>query len=168
MPKPAQHMSAADTGCNCLTCNLIRSGNNSLLRGEFKPNRKDRRALEAQSRTYPVNLVQIPKGDWPPSSLPEDKRPSEAWRSREFLVSVYYKENGVERLSVNRTSHNGESWEEGISWDDLQRLKSECGRGDRDAVEIYPADKDLVNVANMRHIFVLPEPFHLTWRGKKS
>jgi hypothetical protein len=37
-------------------------------------------------------------------------------------------------------------------------------RGDKDAVEIYPADKDIVNVANMRHLIVLPAPFPYTWR----
>lgn len=37
---------------------------------------------------------------------------------------------------------------------DLQRLKRECGRGDLDAVEVYPRDCDVVNVANMRHLFV--------------
>lgn len=159
------HPKDADDYCQCLTCNLVRARRTDLLRFDpTKPNRALRRAIVAENRTWPKELRQVPKEEWPPSSLPESKRPNEAWRSRDFLCSVYYLANGIERLSINRTSHNGERFDDGISWDDLQRLKRECGRGDKDAVEIFPADKDIVNVANMRHLFVLPEPFGLTWR----
>jgi hypothetical protein len=44
------------------------------------------------------------------------------------------------------------------------QLKRECGRGDRDAVEVYPADRDIVNVANMRRLFFPPEPLAFKWR----
>ena len=71
---------------------------------------------------------------------------------------------GVERLSICRTAITGDRWTDGISWNDIQRLKHECGRGDKFAVEIYPADKDVVNVANMRHIWILDEPPVYAWR----
>jgi hypothetical protein len=87
----------------------------------------------------------------------------EVWRSRDFLVQVFAEKDGVERLTICRTSPDGNDWEDRIAWDDLQRLKRECGRGERDAVEIYPADRDLVNVANMRHLWVTPTNIPFKW-----
>ena len=55
-------------------------------------------------------------------------------------------------------------WKDGISWDALQEIKSAVGYGDRDAVEIFPAQKDLVNVANMRHLWIVPESIPFAWR----
>ncbi|EOG1815585.1 hypothetical protein ACK3RA_000943 [Enterobacter hormaechei] len=48
--------------------------------------------------------------------------------------------------------------------DALQEIKSAVGYGDRDAVEIYPRDSDVVNVANMRHLWITPEPIAFAWR----
>jgi hypothetical protein len=55
----------------------------------------------------------------------------------------------------------GDRWADGITWDTLQLLKRECGHGERWAVEVYPPDTDIVNVANMRHLWLLraPPPF---------
>ena len=39
-----------------------------------------------------------------------------------------------------------------------------AGFGDRDAVEVYPADNAIVNVANMRHLFVFENPLPYVWR----
>lgn len=125
--------------------------------------RNQRRALKRGNKFRPLVLQPVPKGEWPPT--PIDRRPIEAWRSQDFFVQVYM-DKGAERLSIIRTSITGNSWDDNITWDEIQRLKRECGRGDRDAVEIYPADKDIVNVANMRHIFILSEPFSLTWRTR--
>jgi hypothetical protein len=47
----------------------------------------------------------------------------------------------------------------------LQRLKAECGYADRDAVEVYPRERDVVNVANLRHLWVMREPLAFAWRG---
>lgn len=126
--------------------------------------RRQRRLLRRENESWPEALRHVPKVEWPASSLPPDKHPIEVWRSRDFFVQVYL-DKGVERLSVMRTAITGNDWEDNITWEEMQRLKAECGRGDYDAVEIYPADKDVVNVANMRHIFVLPQPFPLTWRN---
>jgi hypothetical protein len=130
------------------------------------PNRAMRRALEKENLLWPENLRQIPQTDWPTSSHPTSPKRIECWRSRAFLVQVFSECGGIERLSVCRTSHNGNRWEENITWDELQRLKAECGRGDRQAVEIFPADRDVVNVANMRHLWVLVEPLPFAWCAK--
>lgn len=94
--------------------------------------------------------------------------PIRVLRSKHFLVQVYAEAEGMTRLSVSRTipGHNG--WGDKITWDELQQVKTEACYGERDAVEVYPPDFDVVNVANMRHLWVYPEgsiiPF--AWRRK--
>jgi hypothetical protein len=120
-----------------------------------------RRHLRNENHRWPPHLVKVPRSAWP------SRQPSgihEVWRSRGFLVQVFQEDGGLVRLSVMRTwvDDAGEAVD-GIAWDDLQRLKTECGFGDRDAVEIYPADRDVVNVANMRHLWVMREPLPFKW-----
>lgn len=118
--------------------------------------------MQAENRKQPIELKQIPKDEWPDRFQPRGLK--EVWRSRGFLVQVFDEANGVERLSVCRTSIVDGDWKEDIRWGELQRLKCECGRGDKDAVEIYPADKDVVNVANMWHLWLAGDvPFK--WKG---
>lgn len=50
---------------------------------------------------------------------------------------------------------------DGIPWDDLQVMKRLAGYGDDYAIEVYPADRDIVNDANIRHLWVLPYPAFL-------
>ena len=47
---------------------------------------------------------------------------------------------------------------------ELQDIKRQAGLGDYMAVEIYPKDRDIVNVANMRHLWVLRDPLQFGWR----
>jgi len=42
-------------------------------------------------------------------------------------------------------------------WRHLQRIKSELMGDEREAVEIYPPESDLVDEANQYHLWVLPE-----------
>jgi len=130
--------------------------------------RQMRRKLAAENRTWPDTLVRVPeyllpRGD---SQVPVHRQPIEVWRSRQYLIQVFNERDGIERLSIQSTTHNGSRFVDGISWDILQRLKSECGRGDKDAVEIYPAESEVVNVANIRHLWVYPGQFPLTWRNR--
>lgn len=123
--------------------------------------------LHRENARYGLTLARIPDADWPfLPALPNP--PREVWRSRDFLVQIFI-EDGHLRLSVCRTSFNGsgDRWADGISWDDLQRLKGECGRGDRWAVELFPPDAEVVNVANLRHVWLVAEPPY-GWKGGKS
>ncbi|MEA3715886.1 hypothetical protein VBL48_16495 [Enterobacter hormaechei] len=90
------------------------------------------------------------------------------WANSYFLVQEFQEGNGVIRLSVNTTSiASSGRWKDGISWDALQEIKSAVGYGDRDAVEIYPRNSDVVNVANMRHLWITPEPISFAWRKER-
>lgn len=117
-------------------------------------------AIIAESFRYPLHLVKIERKDWPPAIKKlRHQECHEVWRSRKFMVQVYPEKNGIERLTMNRTvlKEDTINFEDGITWDELMELKRQCGRGDRWAVEMYPADAKIVNVANMRHLWCLPE-----------
>lgn len=116
----------------------------------------------ANAKQLPV-LKKIPREEWPSQA---DPKRIEVWRSNKFLAQVFREEGEVLRVSVCRAAINSEGsrWEDGISWEELQQVKREIGRGDKWAVEIYPADIDTVNVANMRHLWLLSEAPAFAWR----
>ena len=128
---------------------------------------KLKRAMAEANASWPIKPVRISRKDWAAGG---DPRMVNVFRSRYFLVQVIDEGNGVLRMSVNRTSRtkDGRRWEDGITWDQLQLLKRDCGFGDRDAIEIYPRDADLVDVANIRHLWILPEQHPLTWKKGRA
>lgn len=125
--------------------------------------RDQRRIMAKQNAQWPATLQQIPRGLWPNQRNPDLM---EVWRSRGFLVQICSETHGHFRLSACRTTHNGDSWVAAITWDELMQLKRECGRGEQDALELFPADSHVVNVANMRHLFFPPEPVVFKWTNK--
>lgn len=118
------------------------------------------RMIDKDSRKYGKFMQRLALSDNKPKNL------IEAFRSENFLAQVY-REGDYIRISVNtaKIDKNGTQWKDGIAWDDLQRIKSEIGYGDKAAVEVYPPDDKVVNVANMRHLFVLPELPAFMWRS---
>lgn len=132
-------------------------------------NRTQRRAakryLAEENARWPVALKEWPRSDWPNPTLPMLK----VFRSRGFLVQVHpAPAPAIVRLSVLRSDLDRDGgWTADIAWEDLQRLKCEAGYGGHDAVEIYPPERDVVNVANIRHLWVLAGgslPF--AWRAE--
>ncbi|EAA8526599.1 hypothetical protein NV054_000945 [Salmonella enterica subsp. enterica serovar Cerro] len=108
-------------------------------------------------------LKPVPEESWP-IKLHDPKR-SRVWVNAYFLVQEFQEENGIVRLSVNTTSMSAQGrWRDGISWDALQDIKNACGYEDHDAVEIYPRANDVVNVANMRHLWIVKDPLPFAWR----
>lgn len=123
--------------------------------------REQRRQLARENAKQPVVLQEVPREQWPQPNAPQLR----VWRSRDFLVQEFAAQApAVVRLSVCRTTVAGDRWQDGITWDELQRLKRECGYGDRDAIEIFPPDRDVVDVAAMRHLWVMAEPVACAWR----
>lgn len=122
-----------------------------------------RKALQRENRSWPEGLVEIPRVEFL-ARMTGPRPPARVRRSREFLVQMF-KEGEHTRLSICRTIHTGHRWADGITWDDLQRLKCEAGFFDVCAVEIYPPDADVVNAANMRHLWLLAEAPPFMWRS---
>lgn len=137
----------------------------------MKQSRSARRATASQTRklaaAWPSHLVEVAASDWPPRRGTHEY-PQAVWRSRQYLVLQYDVPplRGVEarRLTVNRTSLGSDGhWQQDIPWDDLQRCKRETGHGDWYGIEIYPRERDVVNIANMRHLWLLAEPLNIGW-----
>jgi hypothetical protein len=134
----------------------------------MKPNAAQLREMRRTNARFPAHLVTIPREQWPDMSQSPHQSGSivlAAYRSKSFLVVVWLELNGFTRLSVNRTEWNErkQRFRDDISWDDLQRLKAEAGFGDMCALEVYPPDEHVVNVSNMRHVFLIPNPPPFMW-----
>jgi hypothetical protein len=131
-----------------------------------------RRHLRDDNRLYPAHLVEIPKEQWPPGQENRKATVVAVWRSNRFLVQIIQEpREGVGlRLTVNRTALNaqGDTWEEGITWDDLMHIKRQCGHAESWAVEIFPADSHTVNVSAMRHLWLLASPPPQSWLSRTA
>ena len=127
--------------------------------------REQRRQLARDNAKLPANLQPVPKDLWPQYPVGR-KIPYSVWRSRYFLVQCYAEHDGISRLSVARSVIEPTTgrWKDGITWEELQAIKREVGLGDYMAVEIYPKDRDIINVANMRHLWVLRDPLNFGWK----
>lgn len=133
----------------------------------IKVTAKQRAQLRMDNLRWPIALEEVPRAQWPAGS---PKTLVRVWRSRGFLVQQHWEDDGISpsRLSICRSALRDDGrWQDGITWDDIQRLKAEAGFGHRYACELYPADQDIVNVANVRHIWLLDEPPPYAWRDKK-
>lgn len=121
--------------------------------------------IAAENAKWPDTLIEVSADKMPPGMPPTMTK---AFRSNRFIVLQFAPVEGAVRLSIRKADISDTligSSTDGISWDDLQLIKDQCGFEDRDAVEIYPAKQDVVNVANMRHIWIVPNiPF--AWRHK--
>lgn len=73
----------------------------------------------------------------------------QARRNRVFAVLVRLDASGVVHLAVSSLSGNRPSWPE------MQRIKDEIAGPDTTAIEVYPRKIDVVDEADMFHIWVL-------------
>jgi hypothetical protein len=130
--------------------------------------RELRKALQIANRGWPEQMREVVLDDWPDDvkAVAWDKRPLRAWRSRRF-VAMLFEEGGNRptRLTVHRTWLDDRGrFEGGITWDELMAVKRECGFGSLDALEFYPADDVVVDVQNMRHLWLVSTPHQWVWR----
>jgi len=127
--------------------------------------RNRHKILDQVNKQYTDQFVIIPPEDWPPQLPNEKSIRLRVYRNNKFLVQIF-NDNNRARISINRTiiKSNGH-WADDITWDELQMIKSQIGFGDVMAVEIYPKDKDVVNVANMRHLWIIDDKTELGWRS---
>jgi hypothetical protein len=131
--------------------------------------RKLQQELQNKNQEVGSKINPVPKEEWPQNLL---FKPLRVWRSREFLVQEYIENNHI-RISVTdaRKVHGfgKEDFKFGkaITWDELQWIKRQIGYGDRCAVEIFPPDHLIINVRNMRHLWILPEVPAYCWGAKQ-
>lgn len=126
------------------------------------------KAAREEATKRPARLTEIPRErimqSYPNAAHP----PTNVWQSRKYLVQLFdetpLQNIDTRRMTVCRVTLGDDGhWDAGLSWDELQDIKREIGFGDWYGVEIYPRDVDVVNVANMRHLWLLAVPLPLGW-----
>lgn len=133
-------------------------------------NREQRRAQQRHinrvSKAFGDALVEIPASQWTEKASPGLVR---VLRSKHVLVQEYAPAAGtgdmvVCRLSILLIDLDGDRWTDGIGWDQLFKIKNDCGYSAFDAVEVHPRLCDLVDVAAIRHLWVLRGLLPFAWR----
>jgi len=120
--------------------------------------------LREQNKAYGLLFVRIPEEQWPKT----EPRPVECFRNSQFLVQIFAHEDGASRMTICRTVIGDDGmWKDGIAWEELQSVKNQCGYAHCWAVEIFPPSQEVVNVANMRHLWLLPEAPSFAWKRKE-
>lgn len=127
-------------------------------------NRKRRREINNRNSSRSSLFIKVPKEEWPQVDGKRNSGRFQVLVNKHFLVQLFAEHNQIIRMSVNRTQidSNGH-WKDGITWDELQDIKLRVGYGDSFAVEAYPETLNVVNVAPMRHLFILPERPDWAW-----
>jgi len=95
------------------------------------------REYERQRKTWPEDMQPLPL----PADLPPEQQQIEGqWRSRYYLATLWNR-NGLRTLHINRTEmqQDGE-WMPGISWEDMQAVKIQCGLGLLVGAVYFPND----------------------------
>lgn len=129
-------------------------------------NRALRRAFQAEQAKQPARLTFVPPDEWPAAVLNHPRKPLEMWRSRTFLAQIFREPSGHLRVTVNRCELADQgAWRADITWDELQKIKRDIGLGDHWAVEVYPPDAEIVNVGNMRHLWLLRDEPSFGWKS---
>ena len=120
-----------------------------------------RRNLQKESKTFGDEFVRTPDKEIE-QAKGMGNPPEALFRNRHFLAALYVDDRDGEpflRLTVNRTELLPDgNWRGDITWDELMAVKRGIGLGDQWMSEIYPADEEIVNVANMRHLFIVFQP----------
>jgi len=131
--------------------------------------RQQQAYMRQQNKLWPSTMTLVPKDEWPKTLAALRMPPFSVFRSCNFVAQVFDEALGARRISVQRTmiDDDGE-WIQRITWDDLMGVKAECGYGNCWAVEIYPPNDDVVNVANMRHLWLIPEAPLFAWKKGES
>ena len=125
-------------------------------------NREQRRALAKVKQkwiaTLPDVLTLVPEDDptIPFSSHASDMR--QVWRSKKFTVIVWDVPAGT-KLSIQRNEWNPTTrrYNDGITWDEIMEIKRAIGYGDEQGIEFFPRDSEIINIANVRHLWILPD-----------
>lgn len=128
----------------------------------MKPkNRRDRRSFDRQARSLNKARLRLETGangpfrELPRHEWPDAQPPAGCERflvNEAFVVFDCATKTSVRHVMVQRVNGKG-----GITWDELFEVKGLIGYNDHEAVEIFPKRDHLHNVANVRHLWVLPE-----------
>lgn len=79
---------------------------------------------------------------------------STMFRNEIYTAVVREQDNGVTHLSIRRNDGTAAR-----DWRHFQQIKNQLCGEDREAIELYPEEKRVVDTANQSHLWVLPRGF---------
>lgn len=104
------------------------------------------------------DMTKLDRKDWP-AIFSIESEALDVWLSKDYLAILYQQRiDGKKRLTVNKTHKNGKRYRDGITWDELFRIKNECLGPDVWCIENYPSQDKLIDLENQRHLFIMDEP----------
>lgn len=119
-------------------------------------------------------LAAKPMTSWEPrdaSAVPVPRAtlaPNERWCRFCYVNNRYSVQLSLVETSVGEITHLWIRAHDGNmprSWSDLQRIKNDLGGGpERVAVEVFPPASELVDSANMAHLWVYPPDYVMPFR----
>lgn len=111
-------------------------------------------------------LKEVEKSEWPDKNVNVGR----AYRNREVVVLEYNRKIwwGLRRIKIRhlaiRTAKNVALYK----FYDLMEIKNQICGSECEAVQFYPKDSDIMDGANMTHLFVFPENFSLPLNLKRK
>ena len=127
-----------------------------------------RKQMAIENKRWPKDPISLPVSSWPKVDEPNGDARFAVYRSSDFLIQLFHVKSpsqAMVRMTVNRTTLGMDGdWKGDITWDELQALKHWIGYGDLWAIEIYPPADSTVDVANMRHLWLLYEAPDFGWK----
>lgn len=106
-----------------------------------------------------IKMEKVPEGEWAHLNSHDSSNPViSVFKSDKFLVQIRRQRTSI-RLSINKIAHTFEKgkpiWKDGITWDELQEIKNQCGFEKDWFSEYYPPRDEVVNIANIRHLWIM-------------
>ena len=104
-------------------------------------------------------MEEVPRSKWEHLNLGIPEADAfRVFKSDRFLVQIR-RHNYAVRLCVCKCKFKkfgqGIEYADGITWDELQEIKNQCGYENSWLCEYYPPKDKLINVANIRHLWVM-------------
>lgn len=120
------------------------------------PKKDKKRLLEREARLRRSGEW----GDWEIITFPPGSTGGDGWsaefskahRNRVFSVLDRIDFSGARHLAVSSLSGIRPTWRE------MQRIKDEIAGEDMTAIEVYPPRAEIIDAADMFHLWVLPVP----------
>jgi hypothetical protein len=94
-------------------------------------------------------------------------KPNEHWLPIVYVNTRYSVQLSQVRTDIGTVIHlwiRRHDGEMSRAWADLQRIKNEVVGVKRSAVEVFPPESELVDEANMTHLWVFPEDYVVPFR----
>jgi hypothetical protein len=132
-----------------------------------------RKVFQAEQRKLPRHFTEVAQQNLSNLNPSSARAPLRAWRSRDFLAQLWEDEipggEVVWRLAIHRCKiENNGDFSDKITWDELMEVKAGIGLDDFWAVEVFPPSEHVVNVANMRHLFICKGRPCFAWKATDS